>query len=70
MKASFKLAEAFVVTEEKCQLLQRVVLTQPGRLAPSQTASNLKLANDANKIPPKVDKMAKVVASEVSLSAK
>jgi hypothetical protein len=29
-KASSKLAEALLITEEKCQILQRVVLTQPG----------------------------------------
>jgi hypothetical protein len=32
-KASSKLAEALVITEEKRQLLQQVVQTQPGRLA-------------------------------------
>jgi hypothetical protein len=69
-KASSKLAEELVVAEEKRQLLQRVALTQPGRPAPSQPVSNLKPANDAKKIPPEVDKMAKVIASEVGLSAK
>jgi hypothetical protein len=33
MKASSKLAEAFLVVEEKGQLLQRVALTQPGQPA-------------------------------------
>jgi hypothetical protein len=48
-----------------------VALTQPGRPTSSQPASNLKSANDAKKIPPEVDKMAKVVALEVGhLSAK
>jgi hypothetical protein len=70
-KASSKIAEALVVAEEKCQLHQRVALTQPGRPTPSQPASNLKSANDAKKIPPEVDKMAKVIALEVGrLSAK
>jgi hypothetical protein len=69
-KASSKMSEALVAVEEKRQLHQRVTLTQPGRPAPSQRASNLKPANDAKKIPPKADKMAKVVASEVGLSTK
>jgi hypothetical protein len=70
MKASSKLAKALVITEEKRQLLQRVALTQPGRSAPSQPASNLKPANDSKKILPEVDKMAKAIVSEVGLSAK
>jgi hypothetical protein len=69
-KASSKLTEALVVAEEKSQLLQRVAQTLPGRLALSQPASNLKPASDAKKIPPEVDKMAKAIALEVSLSAK
>jgi hypothetical protein len=69
-KASSKLVEALVVAEENHQLLQQVALTQPGRLTLSQPASNLKPANDAKKIPPEVDKMAKVVVLEVGLSAK
>jgi hypothetical protein len=69
-KASSKLAEALVVAEEKRQLLQRVALTQPGRPAPSQPASNLRSANDAKKIPLEVDMMAKVISSEAGLSTK
>jgi hypothetical protein len=51
-KASSKLTEALVVTKEKRQLLQRVALAQPGRLAPSQPASSLKPATGAKEIPP------------------
>jgi hypothetical protein len=69
-KARSKLVEALVVAEEKRQLLQQVALTQPGWSALSQPASSLKPANDAKKIPPEVDKMAKAVAPEVGLSAK
>jgi hypothetical protein len=69
-KASSKLTDALVVTEEKRQLLQRVALTQPGWPALSQPASNPKPASDAKKIPPEVDNMAKAVAPEVGLSAK
>jgi hypothetical protein len=69
-KASSNIAEALVVAEEKRRLHQQVALTQPRRPAPSQPASNLKSANDAKKIPPEVDKMAKVVDSEAGLSAK
>jgi hypothetical protein len=69
-KASSKLAEALVITEEKRQLLQRVALTQPGRPALSQPVSNLKPASDAKKIPPEVDKIAKAIVSEVGLSTK
>jgi hypothetical protein len=68
VKASSKLTEALVFVEEKRHLLQRVALTQPGRPAPSQPASNLKPASDAKQIPPEVDKMAKAIALEVSLS--
>jgi hypothetical protein len=70
VKASSKLAEALVVTEEKCQLLQQVALTQSRLPALSQPASNLKPTNDAKKILPEVDKMARVIASEAGLSAK
>jgi ATP-dependent Zn protease len=69
-KASSKLAEALVIAEEKRQLLQRVALTQSGRSALSQLASNLKPASDAKKILPEVDKMAKAIISEVGPSAK
>jgi hypothetical protein len=69
-KASSKLTEALVVAEEKRQLLQRVALAQPGRPAPSQPASNLKPASDTKEIPPKVDKRAEAIASEVCLSTK
>jgi hypothetical protein len=70
VKASSKLAEALVIAEEKRQLLQRVALTQPGRPALSQPASDLKPASDAKKIPPEVDKVAKATVSKVGLSAK
>jgi hypothetical protein len=70
MKASSKLIKALAIAEEKRQLLQQVALTQPGRPALSQPASNLKPASDAKKIPPEVDKMAKAIVSEVGLSAK
>jgi hypothetical protein len=55
-RASSKLAEALVIAEGKRQLLQRVVATQPGRPAPSQSAPHLKPASGAKKIPPEVDK--------------
>jgi hypothetical protein len=69
-KASSKLAEALVVAEEKRQLLLQVALTQPRWSAPSQLASIPKLASNAKKIPPEVEKMAKAIAPEVGLSAK
>jgi hypothetical protein len=70
VKSSSKLAEAFVVSKEKRQLLQRVALTQPGWPALSQPAFNLKPASDAKKIPLEVNKTAKVAVSEVGLSTK
>jgi hypothetical protein len=70
VKSSSKLVEALVVTEEKCQLLQQVALTQPGRPALSQPASNLKPAGNAKKIPPEVNKNAKAIVSGVNPSAK
>jgi hypothetical protein len=45
--ASSKLAEALVIAEEKCQLLQRAALAQPGRPTLGQTAPSLKPASDA-----------------------
>jgi hypothetical protein len=69
-KANSKLAEALVIAEEKRQLLQRVALTQPGRPALSQPASNLKPASDAKDIRPEADKRAKATVSKVGLSAK
>jgi hypothetical protein len=69
-KASSKLAEALVIAEEKRQLLQRVAMTQPGRLTLSQPAPRLKPASSANEIPPKVDKRAEATISEVGLSSK
>jgi hypothetical protein len=47
-----------------------VALTNPGRPAPSQLVSNLKPASDAKKIPPKADKRAEAIVSEVGLSIK
>jgi hypothetical protein len=69
-RASSKLAEALVIAEEKRQLLQRVALTQPGRPTSSQPAPRLKPASGAKEIPPKVDKRAKAIVSEVGLSSK
>jgi hypothetical protein len=69
-KASSKLAEALVIAEVKCQLLQRVALAQPGRPTPSQPAPSLKPASGAKEIPPKVDKRAEAIVLEVGLSAK
>jgi hypothetical protein len=69
-RASSKLAEALVITEEKRQLLQWVASTQPGQPGSSQPAPRLKPASSAKEIPPEVDKKAKALVSEVGLSSK
>jgi hypothetical protein len=69
-RASSKLAEALVIAEEKCQLLQWVAATQPGRPAWSQPASCLKPASGTKEIPLEVDKEAEVLISEVGPSSK
>jgi hypothetical protein len=69
-KASSKLAEALVIAEEKCQLLQLVAPAQPRRPTPSQPAPSLKSASGAKEIPPEVDKRAEAIVSEVGLSVK
>jgi hypothetical protein len=68
-RASSKLAEALVITEEKRQPLQRVALTQPGRPTLNQPAPCLKPASGTKEIPPEVDKRAGAIVSEVGLSS-
>jgi hypothetical protein len=69
-RASSNLAEGLAIAEEKRQLLRWVALTQQDPLAPSQSAAQLKPANDTNKIPLDVNKPAKVVTIGAGLSAK
>jgi hypothetical protein len=69
-RASSKLAEALVITEEKRQLLQHVALTQQGQPAPSQPAAQFKPINGMKKIPLDVNEPAKVVTIGADLSAK
>jgi hypothetical protein len=69
-RASSKLAEALVIAEKMRQLLQRVVLTQPGRPASSQPAPCLKPTSGTKEIPPEVDKWAEALVSEVGPSSK
>jgi hypothetical protein len=69
-RASSKLAEALVIAEEKRQLLQRVVATQPGRPAPSQPAPHLKPASSAKKVPPEVGKEAEALVSGAGPSSR
>jgi hypothetical protein len=69
-RASSKLAEALVITEEKRQLLHRVALTQqdvPARQSPVQ---QFQLDNDTKKIPLDVNELTKVVTIGAGLSAK
>jgi hypothetical protein len=70
MRASSKLAEALVIVEEKCQLLQRVASTQPERPASSQPAPRFNPANDTKEIAPEVDKEAEALVLEVGPSSK
>jgi hypothetical protein len=69
-RASSKLAEALVIAEEKRQLLQRVVVTQPGCPAPSQLAPRLKPASSAKKVPPEVGKEAEAFVSGAGPSSR
>jgi hypothetical protein len=69
-RASSKLAEALVIAEEKCQLLQRVAVTQLGHPAPSQPAPHLKPASSAKKVPPKVGKEAEALVSGAGPSSR
>jgi hypothetical protein len=62
-RASSKLAEALVIAEEKRQLLQRVAVLQPGRLASSQPTPHLEPASNTKKVPPKAGKEAEVLVS-------
>jgi hypothetical protein len=70
MRASSKLAEALVITEEKRQLLQRVAATQPGRPAPSQPTPHLKPASGAKEVPPEVGKEAEALVSGAGPSSR
>jgi hypothetical protein len=69
-RASSKLTEALVIAEEKCQLLQWVASTKPGRPASSQPASRFKPASSTKEIPPEVDKEDEALVSEVGPSSK
>jgi hypothetical protein len=69
-RASSKLAEALVMAEEKCQLLQRVAMTRPGHPASVQPTSRPKPASDAKDIPPEVDKEAEPLVSGAGPSSR
>jgi hypothetical protein len=69
-RASPKLAEALVIAEEKCQLLQRVASTHPGQPSSGQPAPCLKSTSSTKEIPPEVDKKAEALVSEVGPSLK
>jgi hypothetical protein len=69
-RASSKLAEALVIAEEKCQLLQWVAATQPGCPASSQPAPHLKSASSANEVPPEVGKEAEALVSVAGPSSR
>jgi hypothetical protein len=69
-RTSSKLAKALVIAEEKRQLLQRVAATQPGRPVSSQLTPCLKPASGAKEVPPKVDKEAGALVSEVGPSSR
>jgi hypothetical protein len=58
-RASSKLGEALVITEEKRQLLQQVAATQPGHPA-----------SGARDIPPEVDKEVKALVSGAGPSSR
>jgi hypothetical protein len=69
-RASSKLAEALVITEEKHQLLHCVALTQqdvPARQSPVQ---QFQPANNTKKIPLDMNKPTKVITIGAGLSAK
>jgi hypothetical protein len=69
-RASSKLAEALVIAEEKCQLLQRVATAQPGRPALSQPTLHLKPASSAKEVPPEAGKEAEALVSGASPSSR
>jgi hypothetical protein len=69
-RASSKLAEALVIAEEKRQLLQWVVATQPGRTAPSPPPPHPKLASGTKEVPPEVGKEAEVLVSRAGPSSR
>jgi hypothetical protein len=61
VRASSKLAEALVITEEKRQLLQRVEATRPGHTAPSPLPPRFKPVGGTKEDPPEVGKEAKIL---------
>jgi hypothetical protein len=69
-RASSKLAEAVVIAEEKCQLLQRVAAAQLGHLASSQPAPHLKPAGGTKEVPPKAGKKAEALVSGAGPSSR
>jgi hypothetical protein len=62
-RASSKLVEALVITEEKRQLLQQVAAVQPGCLASGQPTPHLKPASSAKEVPPEAGKVAEALVS-------
>jgi hypothetical protein len=69
-RASSKLAEALVITEQKRQLLQRVVVVQLGRPSSSQPAPYLKPAGSTKEVPPEVGKKAEALVSGATPSSR
>jgi hypothetical protein len=69
-KASSKLAEALVITEEKHQQLQRVAVPQPGHSASGHPTPRLKPTSGAKDIPPEVDKEAEALVSGAGPSSR
>jgi hypothetical protein len=69
-RASSKLAEALVITEEKRQLLQRVAVTLPGRAAPSPPPPRFKPASGTKEDPSEVGKEAEVLVSGAGPSSR
>jgi hypothetical protein len=69
-RASFKLAEALVIAEEKRQLLQRVAADQPGRPTSGQPAPHLKPAGGTKEVPPEAGKKAEALVSGAGPSSR
>jgi hypothetical protein len=69
-RASSKLAEALVITEEKRQLLQRVAADQPGCPVWGQPAPHLKPAGGTKEVPPEAGKKAEALMSGAGPSSR
>jgi hypothetical protein len=69
-RASSKLVEALVIAEEKRQLLQRVVVVQPGRPMSSQPTPHLKPASSAKEVLPEAGKEAGALVSGAGPSSR